>query len=521
MRCSQPLIIAFLNALALTGCVPITDPPHVDIAVVSMEGADPPEVGPPIAYKLRAQHSIDPDDPELGQAAELIVTVSTQTPESVKIQLLDGVTGRSTPIQRMFPDALPGEHRFIFGSYGYAAKARSHLLAGRSVFWSGTNTTDEPTDVHRLHIVIPAERITPFMQLEFSLPSDAAASKGAVALDLVQDFLYMAVIGDSILWGSGLEEKDKITTHVVDTLERETGRRVVIQLFAQNGATLIPKPEDEVCTTDCNAEAPTTHTSITTQAGLLERGELIELVLMNGCINDIDPARFFSPLLNANLLAQLTEIVCGQMMEELLEIVHSVVPRASVMVTGYYPIISTQSDLLGLQHWLDSRNIFEVGVPQYLLDGIIIRGITELLAERSLLFDEVSRAALTRAVDTVNGRTPGLHRVSFVDPGFGPENAAFAPETWLWSLREPVGDSSERYPSLEVALEDSLIGPRTLACTNANVVLDALPCYFASVGHPNPRGARAYADAIISELRTVGMLPRESLEQDSTSRLDD
>ena len=521
MRCSQLLLIAFVNTVVLTGCVPIADPPNVGIAVVDVEGAEPPEVGPPVAYKLRAKEAIGSFDPLLGHAAQVIVTVTTHTPESIRIHLLDTETGRRTPFQRLSSNAEPSARRYATDNLEYESKVRSLLLTGHGIYWAGANGSGEPTNVHRLHIFIPTARITPFMQLELSSPPGDTNPTGAAAIELVQDFLYMAVIGDSVLWGNGLEEKDKMTTHVVTTLERETGRRVIVQRFAQNGATLIPTPEDEICTTDCNGEAPTTHTSIATQAALIERGELIELVLMNGCINDVSPARILNPIMDENVLAHLTDFVCGEMMVELLNKVRSVTPRATVIVAGYYPVVSVQSDLFGLQEWLDRRNIFEIGATRYLLDGLLMRGMTELLAQRSLLFNETARSALTWAVETVNRWTPGSHWASFVDPGFGPDNAVFAPDSWLWSMSEPVGHSDERFPTLDVALEDPLSDRRTLACFNANVVVDPLACFFASVGHPNPRGARAYADAIIAELREVGMLPSKPPEQDQTSPIND
>ena len=43
MRYPQLLLIAFLNTVALTSCVPIAEPPNVGIAVVNVEGADPLE----------------------------------------------------------------------------------------------------------------------------------------------------------------------------------------------------------------------------------------------------------------------------------------------------------------------------------------------------------------------------------------------------------------------------------------------------------------------------------------------
>jgi hypothetical protein len=293
--------------LALSGCVPITDLPELDLVVVKVEGAVPPKVGPPIAYKLSENEAIDPIDSQLGQAAHLVVTVATQVPENVRIQLLDVVTGRKSPMQRVSSEPVLSNQRYANRIDERDRKVRALLVAGHSIFWTSASETGKHTIEHELQIAIPTELVTPFMQLEFSLRPVDDASAGTVVIDLVQDFLYIGVIGDSILWGNGLEEEDKIITHVVTTLESETGRRVIVQQFAQSAATVIPSHEDGICTVDCNPETPTTHTSITTQAGLIEHGELIELLLMNGCINDVSPVQILNPALDMSTLERVTD----------------------------------------------------------------------------------------------------------------------------------------------------------------------------------------------------------------------
>ena len=96
---------------------------------------------------------------------------------------------------------------------------------------------------------------------------------------------------------------------------------------------------------------------------------------------------------------------------------------------------------------------------------------------------------------------------AFADPDFGPENAVFGPDRWLWSMT----DDSPMFAGVEVDFElfpeDPLAGFRASACPEIDGIYGLVICLYVSVGHPNPAGARAYADAVITELRELGVLP--------------
>ena len=54
--------------------------------------------------------------------------------------------------------------------------------------------------------------------------------------------------------------------------------------------------------------------------------------------------------------------------------------------------------------------------------------------------------------------------------------------------------------------EDPLAEFRAKLCFQA-VIVDPISCLYASVGHPNPTGARVYAAAILQALETNGIIP--------------
>ncbi|NJM53676.1 MAG: hypothetical protein HC846_09980 [Blastocatellia bacterium] len=48
----------------------------------------------------------------------------------------------------------------------------------------------------------------------------------------------MLVVGDSVIWGQGLEEKDKTYTLIKNWLETELDKRVNLKVKAHSGATI-------------------------------------------------------------------------------------------------------------------------------------------------------------------------------------------------------------------------------------------------------------------------------------------
>jgi hypothetical protein len=309
----------------------------------------------------------------------------------------------------------------------------------------------------------------------------------------------MAAIGDSVMWGNGLRARDKFVYLVADAIEQQTGRKVVTQMWAVSGARILPAENETICGIGCFGEAPRAVTSITTQATLIEQPQAMDLVLVDGCINDVQVETIMSPETEPEELAALVALYCDQAMADLLEQLRIEVPQAYIVVTGYYPIISENSAEAAFNEYALLNGLNAEDAEQ-------LQAFVESAARNAALFDNRSAIALSEVV--TRRQEAGDSEIAFVDPGFSMENAIFTPDSWLWSLtsensqlREQIGDFLSLFP------EDPLLDLRLEACLDDEVTAEALTCIYASVGHPNPRGARAYAQGIVEALRLFGIIP--------------
>ena len=189
-------------------------------------------------------------------------------------------------------------------------------------------------------------------------------------------------------------------------------------------------------------------------------------------------------------------------MINLLEKVRGLAPQAHIVVTGYYPFLSTESIESGA-----AELTFVFGIAGEDLDEV--SDPPAAMAANSAVFHTVSSESLAAAVAAVNGRTEGEPMIAYADPGYGPENAVFASDPWLWEMTTNPELLDIFDFDLRLFPEDPLLDIRMAACGEPDVAPDLISCIYASVAHPNPAGARAYAEAIIEALRDVEVLPNE------------
>jgi hypothetical protein len=189
-------------------------------------------------------------------------------------------------------------------------------------------------------------------------------------------------------------------------------------------------------------------------------------------------------------------------MTVLLQKIRAVAPQAYIVVTGYYPILSDASNLpAGLEVWVASLEMELQGDITSWLEAAVVNFRT---------FLDTSHPGLRAAVDAVNASALDDPMVAFADPGFGPENALFAPDTWLWGLTTefPIVDDLDL--DLELFPEDPRFSERISACLENVGAEPSLTCLYTSIAHPNPTGSRVYADAIVAALRQLGVLTGDS-----------
>jgi hypothetical protein len=183
---------------------------------------------------------------------------------------------------------------------------------------------------------------------------------------------------------------------------------------------------------------------------------------------------------------------CHDAMKELLVTVGNTFNKAKIIVTGYFPIVSDQSNTTLLTLLLIAMGVPLAGIPGAILGGILSPFAKNAIVSNSSTFASESTTQLGLAVNEVNADLGGLTRIFLAVPRFRPENAALAPDPWLYGISVGPGGATAQDP---VAVS------RAVECTSAAAArppgdVDIATCKVASLGHPNPKGGRAYLDAV-------------------------
>lgn len=537
-RCSARrfALVAALAIAASHGCAPAPGEgdgaprAFAPVFIVAEAGLAPPPVSSARARTPDVLLPIDPQSPGGPRFASFALTVSAGDPDRLRVRIVDSARDATRPISRITPptdrapidhaDALSDElraslaagngHYWFVGDDAPGAVGRgrpthlgrgrqTHLGRGRPTHFGVRSATRARGEV-RLAVVLPESLLSPTTALElFTSTAADDTAIGAARIEIVPGFFHMVVLGDSVAWGNGLDNRHKYSTLVMNEIEAALGLKVIRQVRAHSGARIIPFENDAVCELNCSGEVPRVGTSITLQAETMKRPDLIDLVLMDGCINDVGITEiFFFPTDDASL-AERTDHFCREEMTGLIRRVREIVPNAAIVVTGYYPVVTEASDIAGLREWADARG--ESSEEQ-------AAAYKNRLVASSDIFEVVAHDGLRRAVDAARqAARPDDPPISLVLPPFGERNAVFAPDRWLWSLTAENELADALNLGITLFPEDEALPLRLELCDGQGDVNRLIFCLYASVAHPNVEGARVFADAIIDELRTIGTLP--------------
>jgi hypothetical protein len=168
-------------------------------------------------------------------------------------------------------------------------------------------------------------------------------------------------------------------------------------------------------------------------------------------------------------------------MTRLLPQVRTAFPKAKILVTGYFPIVSGESDLLHLGLLLSL--LFG---PAGFVVSTVLQG---RLAQQSDTFHKTSDEGLGAAVASLN-------RTWNPDPMYNTPIATFAKIPW--APAHSYGGSDSRLYLVHLP-NDPVYYERRAACQTAGQLENPL-CLDAKAGHPNAAGARAYASACTAQL---------------------
>jgi len=355
-------------------------------------------------------------------------------------------------------------------------------------------------------------------------------------------------IGDSLMWGQGLNPNHRFRELVRARIEREHG--VVAELaMARSGAVMKLKDAEEYLDDDFheglispgkslslwyspeNFAREMPYSAMSIQRQLKTAQELIQQhwgkealqgirwILLDGGINDIEIFNILTPFRaeldgytlrcwSTWLLDQAVRI--EDLMFETLDIALDSFPAAAVIVNGYFPVFSLYSVA-------SVTKLQSVG----LLYGIANLVLTspfglDALANASTAWQAASTHHLRRAIQRVlqvpkhAGRTVLFARSNIEGP-----HSLFGPSTWLWGydaipdgVPENVGQWTQWLSG--ATPEDEVIPQRINQC-NANEpdFAAGIICRLASIGHPNVAGAIDYAEAIVDVMEQAGLLRSE------------
>lgn len=328
--------------------------------------------------------------------------------------------------------------------------------------------------------------------------------------------LRVLAVGDSVVWGQGLQHNDKFVSLFY---RAATGAAWPQEnLPAHSGAIIgvgklgSPIPADQVPDRGARGEVPFSFPTILEQVRSVGEVEAknTDVLILNGGINDVNfRSILLEPLLGPeSILEGAIRKYCYDHMLLLLKEARQRFPHAVIIALGYYPILSTRSDLDQIKAFLVLHSIF-AALPDL---------VAKKAARNVLYFHHRQIYWIRRAVAEVNqDRLLRGQGILFVHPTFGPDNSVGAGDPFLFQPKRPANltawsdgilDAITRkdYELLSTLLleiepqeaNNAVALKRRLACdvVNSDNWGERMQCRVAPIGHPNEKGAQRYADAI-------------------------
>ena len=325
--------------------------------------------------------------------------------------------------------------------------------------------------------------------------------------------------GDSVMWGQGVAESSKFTTLTKNWIQGLLPNKpLVLTSFAHSGAIIrrgTAAEEALVLPGEMPSEFPSISRQILDTAPAQVSTSQVDLILLDGCINDISVKQILVgaivPINFDYMLTQDIELKCGSLMGNLLRHVATLYPNAKIVVTGYFPIASDQSDisdLIGLVWGATSVAAIPASIAAGIIAGAgsavvvsalpapiaaIMPALKPQLVRRAKIFDEESERQLRHATTVYSQEYGG--RIKFAEIPYGASNSYGAPSTWLWHIPWSYRLDEDTVVAMR---KDQVYDARLQQCQQHQPT--NLSCYIASISHPNIAGAAAYSRSIQQQL---------------------
>ncbi|HYG82552.1 MAG TPA: SGNH/GDSL hydrolase family protein, partial [Pyrinomonadaceae bacterium] len=325
-------------------------------------------------------------------------------------------------------------------------------------------------------------------------------------INIVLDTFRMLVFGDSVMWGGGLPSHLKyssLAANYVASLMENIG--IYSDNKSHHGAKIgrgDSTAKDEL-PGEMSTRWPTILQQVDSLSSLADAAE-VDLVLVDGGANDLPITDVMMKTPPSQLedaketLRVRVHEYCFDDMVFMLQKIVSQFPKARVIVTGYYHIVSEESD----QSFAQKLILAMIDDPSKPLWQDTVADTHNKSIALSNVWVEESNKNLADAVQAVNNSLPGDPRVFFVNPETTPRNAAHAPESLLW---EPDSMGGPSDPMWKGGRETQREANKARLQSEPSTLMDG---YFItkrnSAYHPNPAGAQRYFEKMqpVLELTT-------------------
>jgi hypothetical protein len=356
--------------------------------------------------------------------------------------------------------------------------------------------------------------------------------------------LVMLAFGDSPMWGNGLEDAHKYVHLVAQYVADGTGRTVKLITYAHSGANIADEtdscyepiiPAKGIPSGDLNAGLPTVLQQEEAAAASRNYQEA-ELILVDGCINDVNAEKIALPFPFSGLKPEdvrvRTHQWCSDKMLGLLQSTTKDFPVATVIVSNYWLIISKQSKPWGFalstslvkltpadrDTYGRGRDLLEIELKAERETGQQLTPVSALTNTAALFqkwsanshaFLDTSETCFDWAVASVDGRPTKPNTGNDSCPGDAghvkpqevtptlrvflakvSEESKYSygagKEKRLWSVPGYLGHPKDEVYSERGALCDSLVPDRG----------QRYVCHVNPTAHPNVSGADAYRQSI-------------------------
>jgi lysophospholipase L1-like esterase len=369
----------------------------------------------------------------------------------------------------------------------------------------------------------------------------------------------MLVLGDSVMWGQGLTDEHKFSYLVRQWICEQRNNRscpdkedVQIHVEAHSGAVIAQPEKDNqkkeedrftrnVAPVRYPGEVNNEYPTVWGQVDLARRYyadnsialEEVDLILVNGGINDMGAPRILAPKLLGFLAGNINDFAkkyCEDDMKLLLDKVANTFPKARIVVPGYFPLVSVETpenfvmDTIGYlflgkkekatgeESASPSNEVAVAHKPSKSLVHMANRSRDWTVASNAALAVAVKSFNSSRAAMPVTGNkfpsqtTDAFARAVFVPVLFTDDNAYAARSALLWKLvrKSPdvVLECAETNRLKDLIANDELQTKRGCMCAEAGKKNDII-CLRGGAFHPNVQGAELYFRSITKALENT------------------